>query len=102
VDRRQAGKIASGVAFLAVCAIAVLIVVSQAGGGSGGDTDLEDVDLVRQQLQGVAQHGTVLGDPNADVHVIEYGDLQCPICRDFSVQDAPDLIAQVVRKRTAS
>jgi len=102
VDRRQARQIASGVAFLAVCAIAVLIVVSQAGGGSGGDTDLEDVDLVGQQLQGIAEHGTVLGNRKADVQVIEYGDLQCPICKDFSVQAAPDLIAQVVRKGTAS
>jgi protein-disulfide isomerase len=102
VDRRQARQIASGVAFLAVCAIAVLIVVSQAGGGSGGDTDLEDVGLVRQQLQGIPHRGTVLGDPNADVRVLEYGDLQCPICKDFSIQEAPSLIAEVVRKGTAT
>jgi protein-disulfide isomerase len=102
VDRRRLGQIASGVAFLAVCAVAVLIVVSQAGGGSGGDTDLEDVGLVKQQLQGVPQHGTVLGDPNAEVKVVEYGDLQCPICREFSVQTVPGLIDQVVRKDLAS
>jgi len=102
VDRRQARQITSGVVFLAVCAIAVLIVVSQAGGGSGGDTDLEDVDLVRQQLRGIPQRGTVLGDPKADVKFVEYGDLQCPICKDFSVQEAPGLIAQVVRRGTAS
>jgi protein-disulfide isomerase len=102
VDRRRLGQIASGVAFLAVCAVAVLIVVSQAGGGSGGDTDLEDVGLVKQQLQGVPQHGTVLGDPNAKVKVVEYGDLQCPICREFSVQTVPGLIDEVVRKDTAS
>ena len=46
MDRARARQIASGVAFLAVCAIAVLIVVSQTGGGSGGDTKLEDVGLV--------------------------------------------------------
>ena len=58
----RARQIASGVAFLAVCAIAVLIVISQSGGGSGGDTKLEDVGLVEQQLHGIPQHGTVLGD----------------------------------------
>jgi protein-disulfide isomerase len=79
-----------------------LIVVSQAGGGSGGDTDLEDVGLVKQQLQGVPQHGTVLGDPNAEVKVVEYGDLQCPICREFSVQTVPGLIDEVVRRDIAS
>ena len=33
VDRHRLGQIASGVAFLAICAIAVLVVVNQAGGG---------------------------------------------------------------------
>jgi protein-disulfide isomerase len=102
MDRHRIGQIASGVAFLAVCAVAVLIVVSQAGGGAGGDTNLEDVALVRDQLKGIPQHGTVLGNPRADVKVIEFADLQCPICRDLSIDVAPDLISQVVRKDVAS
>jgi protein-disulfide isomerase len=102
VDRHRLGQIASGVAFLAICAIAVLIVVSQAGGGSGGDTNLEDVALVRNELAGIPQHGTVLGDPNAGVKVIEYADLQCPICADLAADVAPDLISRVVRRDVAS
>jgi protein-disulfide isomerase len=102
VDRTRSRQIASGVAFLAVCAIAVLIVVSQTGGGSGGDTHLEGVGLVEQQLHGIPQHGTVLGDPEARVRVIEYGDLQCPVCKGFSESVAPQLIDSVVRKGTAS
>ena len=98
----RARQIASGVAFLAVCAIAVLIVISQAGGGSGGDTKLEDVGVVEQQLHGIPQHGTVLGDPRAKVKVIEYGDLQCPVCKGFSESTAPELIDRVVRTGTAS
>jgi protein-disulfide isomerase len=102
VDRRRLGQIASGAAFLAVCAVAVLIVISLAGGGSGGDTDLEDVAVVREQLHGIPQHGTLLGDPKARVKVIEYADLQCPVCRNFSTDIAPDLIDQLVRPGTAS
>ena len=102
MDRRRLGQIASGVAFVAICAVAALIVVSQSGGGSGGDTDLEDVDLVRDQLEGVPQHGTLLGDPGARVRIVEYADLQCPICRGFSIDVAPDLISQVVEKGAAS
>jgi protein-disulfide isomerase len=101
VDRRRLGQIASGAAFLAVCAVAVLIVISQAGGGSGGDTDLEDVGLVQQQLQGIPQHGTTLGDPTAGVTVVEYGDLQCPVCKQFSIDTSPGLIDDVVRKGLA-
>jgi protein-disulfide isomerase len=102
VDRTRARQIASGVAFLAVCAIAVLIVLTQLGGGSGGDTHLEDVGLVEQELRGIPQHGTVLGDPKAKVKVTEYGDLQCPVCKGFSETTAPELIDQVVRKGTAT
>jgi protein-disulfide isomerase len=102
VDRHRLGQIAWGVGFLALCAVAVLIVVSQAGSGSGGDTKLEDVGLVRDQLKGIPQHGTVLGDPRAEVRVIEYADLQCPICRDLSTDVAPDLISKVVRTDVAS
>jgi protein-disulfide isomerase len=102
VDRHRLGQIASGVGFLALCAVAVLIVVSQAGGGSGGDTKLEDVGVVRAELKGIPQDGTVLGDPNAHVRVIEYADLQCPICRDLSLEVAPDVISQLVRKDVAS
>jgi protein-disulfide isomerase len=103
MDRRRLGQVVSGVAFLAICAVAVLIVVSQAGsGGSGGDTDLEDVALVRDELAGIPQHGTVLGDPDARVRVIEYADLQCPICRGLAIDVAPGLISQVVRKGVAT
>jgi protein-disulfide isomerase len=102
MNSSRARQIASGAAFLAVCLIGVLIVISQAGGGSGGDTHLEDVGVVKDQLQGIEQHGTVLGDPHAKVKVIEYGDLQCPICKEFSVDVAPEVIDRVVRKGTAS
>jgi protein-disulfide isomerase len=102
VESNRARQIASGVAFLAVCAIAVLIVVSQSGGGSGGDTTLEDVGAVGQELRGIPQHRTILGDPGAKVKVIEYGDLQCPVCRGFAIDSAPALIDEFVRPGKAS
>jgi len=102
VDRQRLIQIASAAAFLAVCAVAVLVVVSMAGGGSGGDTELEDVAVVGHELRGIPQRDTVLGDPEAKVKVVEYGDLQCPVCRQFSIETAPDLIDQAVRPGTAS
>ena len=103
MDRTRARQIASGVSFLAVCAIAVLVVISQVGGsGSGGDTNLEGVAQVKSELRGIPQHGTLLGDRGAPVTVVEYGDLQCPLCADFSTHVAPDLIDQVVRQGTAA
>ena len=98
--RRRLVQYGSAAAFLAVCAVAVLVIVSQSGGGSSR-SGTEDAALIKQQLRGIPQHGTVLGDPKAKVTVIEYADLQCPVCQVFSVQTAPDLISQVVRKDAA-
>ena len=98
--RRRLVQYGSGAAFLAVCAVAVLIVVSQSGGGAAGSGH-KDARLVEQQLRGIPQRGTVLGDPKARVRVVEFGDLQCPVCQAFSFQVAPSLISDVVRKGTA-
>jgi protein-disulfide isomerase len=86
---------------LAACVLAVLVIVSQSGGGSGGDTNIEGVSTAQQQLQGIPQHGTVLGYPKAKATVVEFGDLQCPVCQAFSTQITPQLISGVVRKGTA-
>jgi protein-disulfide isomerase len=100
--RRRLLQYGSAAGFLAICVVAVLIVVSQTGGGSGGDTSLEDTSLVDQQLHGIPQSGTVLGEKKAKVTVVEFGDLQCPVCKAFSEQVAPSLISDVVRKGTAN
>jgi protein-disulfide isomerase len=92
-----------GGAFLAVIVVVALVAISQSGGGSSGGSasNIVDASLVSKQLQGIPQQGNVLGDPNAKVSVIEYGDPQCPICKEFSEQVAPKLIAGPVRDGTA-
>ena len=100
--RRRMVQYLSAAAFLAICAVAVLIIVSQAGSGSGGDTKIEDTGLVQGQLSGVPQAQTLLGDPHAKATVVEFGDLQCPVCRAFSYEVAPQLISGPVRGGDAS
>jgi protein-disulfide isomerase len=48
-------------------------------------------------LSGIPQQGDVLGNPKAKVTVVEYGDLECPICRDFALTSENDLINNDVR-----
>ena len=98
--RQRLMQYGSGAAFIAICVVAVLIIVSQSGGGSAG-SGTQDAGLIDQQLKGISQRGTVLGDPKARVTVIEYGDLQCPVCKAFSFDVAPKLISDVVRRDTA-
>lgn len=93
-------QIGSAAVFLAIVAVAVLIVVSS-NETSGGDTNLEDVALVKRELRGIPQSGLVLGEPAARVTLYEFGDLQCPVCKAFSEQIVPEVIESKVRSGEA-
>lgn len=82
---------ALGVAALLI--IAVLVVVSQSG-SSERNTSTEDL------LSGLTQEGTVLGSPDAETVLVEFGDMQCPHCRDYSQDVMPEIIEGPVRDGT--
>jgi protein-disulfide isomerase len=90
--RQQLIKLASALVFLTIVVVAVLVVVSQSE-TSGGDTKLEDVGLVNGQLRGIPQEGTVIGNPKAKATLLEFGDLQCPVCKEFSEGIVSEVIA---------
>lgn len=95
--RRGLLQLAAGAVFLAIVAVAVLIVVNGSN-GSGGDTELEGKAEVNQLLAGIPQHGMVLGDRKAPVELIEFGDLQCQVCKGYSEQILPPIIENQVKK----
>jgi protein-disulfide isomerase len=45
----------------------------------------------------IPQNGRVMGNPNAPVHVVEYGDFQCPACHGFFQNVQPTLIDQYIK-----
>jgi protein-disulfide isomerase len=98
--RKRLLQIASAVTFLAVAGVLVLIVVNSTK-TDGGDTKLEDVALVREQLDGIPQHGLTLGDSKAKATLVEFGDLQCPVCKAFSEEFIPGVIDSKVRSGEA-
>jgi protein-disulfide isomerase len=67
------------------------------GGGGGGDAAAiaggPDVELL---LDGVPQDGAVIGEDDAPVTLVEYADLQCPFCADWSLQTFPELVTEYV------
>jgi protein-disulfide isomerase len=94
-------KLASAAAFLALAVVAVLIVVSQ-GQSDGGDSDnIVDAQLVDRELAGIPQKGMSLGDPGAKVRLLEFADLQCPVCKGYSEEVLPQLIENQVRSGEA-
>ena len=50
-----------------------------------------------EMLAGIPQKGIYLGKASAPVQLIEFADLQCPICREYSLQTLPTLVQDYVR-----
>lgn len=94
--RRNAGLVTIVVAVLIVgFAVASSGHTSRATAATGAH--VADASYSAALLAGIPQHGLVLGSPNAPVRVIEFADLQCPYCDEFSTQALPQLVTQYVR-----
>lgn len=95
--RERLIKLGSATAFLAIVAIAVLVVVGQGGSDGGDAANVEGAAEVRAELEGIPQSDLVLGDPDAEVTLIEFGDLQCPVCKSYAEGIVPQVIDSMVR-----
>jgi protein-disulfide isomerase len=49
-------------------------------------------------LDGIPQNGTALGSSKAPVTLVEYADLQCPYCAEWTHRAFPALVDQYVRQ----
>jgi protein-disulfide isomerase len=76
---------------------AVLIGASQIAASDAKPTEppapSQPVDSL---FSGIEQHGPVLGSPEAPVTLVEYADLQCPYCAQWSRETLPVLVAEYV------
>jgi protein-disulfide isomerase len=97
--RRQRLWILGGA--LALAAV-IVVVIALAAGGSDKAT-LKRGEVVPGQTEatalfaGVRQNGITLGDPRAPVTFIEFADLQCPFCREYTTKVMTTLVNQYVR-----
>jgi len=97
-QRTRLLQLSAGVAFLVIVAVVVLIVANSGSDDSGGDaSSLKEVQAVDKLLAGIPQDELVLGDPGAKVELVEYGDLQCPVCKAFAEEILPPVIEKQVR-----
>jgi protein-disulfide isomerase len=94
-------QIFGGVTVAAVIVIVVAIVLSSSGGNKGaaaGSTVAKaDYKAVNSLISGIPQSGTVLGDPKAPVTLTYFGDLECPICKEFTLDYFPQFVQDEVK-----
>jgi protein-disulfide isomerase len=88
-----------------VVAIIVIILVATGGSSKKGIASKSSersalVGEVSSLLGGIPENGSTLGSPTAPVTLEYFGDLQCPVCRQFTFGALKPLIENDVRAGT--
>jgi protein-disulfide isomerase len=89
--------VAIAVIVAAVAAVLLLKGNNSKSNSSTTATVLSGASEVTKQFAGIPQHGDVLGKASAPATMVEYIDLQCPVCRDFETSVMPSVIDRYVR-----
>jgi protein-disulfide isomerase len=101
-QRTRRLQMLGGVLVAVIAAIVVVVIVSTGGNKNntvkqGTAAATSTAKTINAQLSGIPQHGNVLGNPGAKITMTEYGDLQCPVCKDFAVGPETQLINNEVK-----
>jgi protein-disulfide isomerase len=99
-------QLGGGVAAIVVIIAVVAIAISSSGGGGSktnglltGSKAQTETAQVNSLLGGIPQSGATLGKASAPVTMTYYGDLQCPICQEFTLQGGfPKIVQNEVRQ----
>jgi protein-disulfide isomerase len=87
---------------VAVVIVAIVVILIASGGGSKkgiGNKHEQNttVSEVSKLIGGIPQSGNAIGSPTAPVTLKYFGDLECPICREFTLGALPQIIEKYVR-----
>jgi protein-disulfide isomerase len=92
-----------GIVLAVVVAGVGVVVLTSAGGGPPKKIAPESGQArqvssqVAALLAGIPQNGNALGQPTAPVTLQYFGDLECPVCRAFTIGALPPIIHKWVR-----
>jgi protein-disulfide isomerase len=105
--KRASPKVlAAGAAVIAVAAVAAALTFALSGGSSSSSktsttsSTLPEAATAVSMFKGIPQHGNVLGKQNAPVTMVEYIDLQCPICQRFETDVMPTIVPRFIKTGT--
>lgn len=89
----------------AAAALVVIAVVASTSGGSKASNaskggKVTGAGEVTARFAGIPQNGLTLGNPKAPVTFVEFADLKCPVCREYTMSAFPTLVQRYVRTGT--
>jgi protein-disulfide isomerase len=90
--RRRRFLLLGGAVAVAVVAAVALILANR----PAASDEIASVQAVTSNYGEIPRDGRVLGDPNAPVLVVEWGDYQCPACRQFKQVFFPQLLQDYI------
>jgi protein-disulfide isomerase len=88
---------------VAVVVVAIVVVLIATGGKSKSGIPASKheknatVAEISSLIGGIPQSANALGSPTAPITLQYFGDLECPICREFTLHALPSIIPQWVR-----
>ncbi len=97
--QRQRLWVIGGALALAAVIVAVIAIAS----GGSDKPKLQAGEVVPGQKEtaalfaGIPQNGIVLGNPRAPITMVEFADLQCPYCREYTTSSLATLVNTYVR-----
>ena len=97
---RRSRALLLAIALAALAASALVAVSLRGAADDAGTTPVAPTPAAVARdplLRGLPQDGIALGDPGAPVTVVEYADLQCPYCAQWSRDVFPQLVEDYVR-----
>jgi protein-disulfide isomerase len=100
--KRKARLTQLGIVVAVVVAVVVVILIATGGGGTKkiaphSTEASQTTAAVNKLVAGIPQNGNTLGNPNAPVTLQYFGDLECPICKEFTLGALPTIIQKWVR-----
>jgi protein-disulfide isomerase len=99
--RKRLAQLGGAVAVVVIAIVIILVATS--GGGKSKSLVLHSKETTQESaavnslLAGTTESGNVLGSPTAPVTLKYFGDLECPICRDFTLGAFPTIIQKWVK-----
>jgi protein-disulfide isomerase len=102
-QRTRRLQLLGGVLVAVIVAVVVVVIVSTSSGNKDKAVKQNTPQAtsaaaaVNSLLKGIPQSGTTLGNPKAKITMTEYGDLECPVCKDFATSPETQHIKDEVK-----